>query len=98
MDPIVAELLKYGMGGIFIAYLVYSNYLLRKSFDDQQSKNEALQERRMEERDRMASTLSATNDALRNLTAVAHEHQRAVSAMAEKIGGLTAIILNRRGR
>ena len=88
MDPIIAELLKYGMAGIFIAYLVYSNYLMRKAYDDLLTKFEGIQERRISERDRTADVLSQSASAQRELADAAEDHMKAVTVFTERVSAL----------
>lgn len=85
IGPFFAELAKYGLAGLFIAYLIAVNYLQGRRHDDLTKRFEAIQEKRAEEREKNAAMLAAAAEANREL-AQAVQHQSAVIAsFSEKI-------------
>lgn len=88
MDPIVAELLKYGLAGIFIAYLVVVNYMHGKRYDELIIRFEAVQERRAAEREQNAVVLAAAADAQRKMSEASQINAIAMTSLTERITSL----------
>lgn len=92
MDPsssgIIGELLKYGLAGVFIAYLIVVNWMHGKRYDELVTRFEAIQERRALEREQNATVLAAAADAQRKMSEATQLNAVATGALTERITSL----------
>lgn len=90
VDPIIAELLKYGLAGIFIICLIYALKEERKDKNAEKVKNDTLTKELFTfykaSVDANVATAKATDDNTRATQAVAAGYQTTMATMNEILG------------
>lgn len=97
MEPITNALLQYGIGGVFLAYLVWTIYLKQKQFDALLADYNKSQSDRIDENRRNAESLAGAAQAHRELAAAVQHSIGNQAMLSANIATLIERMAARRG-